>query len=83
MSRDEIAVLDGSKCVLQLRGVRPFLSDKYNLTQHPIESLVDAALMEIAAMSRGSPPGSSIPMNRFWNSLFWHTTSSVSSDSHH
>lgn len=35
LSRDEIAVLDGKKCVLQLRGVRPFLSDKYNLTQHP------------------------------------------------
>ena len=35
MTRDEIAVLDGSKCVLQLRGVRPFLSDKYDLTQHP------------------------------------------------
>ena len=35
MSRDELAVLDGSKCVLQLRGVRPFLSDKYDLTQHP------------------------------------------------
>lgn len=32
---DELAVLDGSKCVLQLRGVRPFLSDKYDLTQHP------------------------------------------------
>ena len=31
MTRDEIAVLDGSKCVLQLRGVRPFLSDKYDL----------------------------------------------------
>ena len=35
LSRDEIAVLDGSKCILQLRGVRPFLSDKYDLTQHP------------------------------------------------
>ncbi len=35
MSRDEIAVLDGNKCVLQLRGVRPFLSDKYDLTKHP------------------------------------------------
>jgi len=35
MSRDELAVLDGSKCILQLRGVRPFLSDKYDLTQHP------------------------------------------------
>ena len=35
LSRDEIAVLDGNKCILQLRGVRPFLSDKYDLTQHP------------------------------------------------
>ena len=32
---DELAVLDGGKCILQLRGVRPFLSDKYDLTQHP------------------------------------------------
>ena len=36
MSRDELAVLNGSKCILQLRGVRPFLSDKYDLTQHPM-----------------------------------------------
>ena len=35
LSRDELAVLDGGKCILQLRGVRPFLSDKYDLTQHP------------------------------------------------
>ena len=34
-SIDELAVLDGGKCILQLRGVRPFLSDKYDLTQHP------------------------------------------------
>ena len=34
LSRDELAVLDGGKCILQLRGVRPFLSDKYDLTQH-------------------------------------------------
>ena len=32
---DELSVLDGDKCILQLRGVRPFLSDKYDLTQHP------------------------------------------------
>lgn len=32
---DELAVLDGSKCILQLRGVRPFLSEKYDLTKHP------------------------------------------------
>jgi type IV secretion system protein VirD4 len=35
LSVDELAVLEGSKCILQLRGVRPFLSDKYDLTQHP------------------------------------------------
>ena len=35
LSRDELAVLDGGKCILQLRGVSPFLSDKYDLTQHP------------------------------------------------
>ena len=35
LSWDELAVLDGGKCILQLRGVRPFLSDKYDLTQHP------------------------------------------------
>ena len=35
MSVDELAVMDGSKCILQLRGVRPFLSDKYDLTKHP------------------------------------------------
>lgn len=35
MSHDELAVMDGRKCILQLRGVRPFLSDKYDLTKHP------------------------------------------------
>ena len=35
MSQDELAVMDGSKCILQLRGVRPFLSDKYDITQTP------------------------------------------------
>ena len=34
MSQDEITVMDGSKCIFQLRGVRPFLSDKYNITKH-------------------------------------------------
>ena len=36
MSQDELAVMDGGKCILQLRGVRPFLSDKYDITKHPI-----------------------------------------------
>ena len=35
MSMDELSVMDGSKCILQLRGVRPFLSDKYDITKHP------------------------------------------------
>ena len=35
MSIDELAVMDGSKCIVQIRGVRPFLSDKYDLTKHP------------------------------------------------
>ncbi len=35
MSRDELAVMDGNKCILQVRGVRPFISDKYDLTKHP------------------------------------------------
>ena len=35
LSRDEIAVLDGDKCILQLRGVRPFKSNKYDITKHP------------------------------------------------
>lgn len=36
MTVDEIAVMGGDKCILQLRGVRPFLSDKYDVTQHPL-----------------------------------------------
>ena len=43
MSRDELAVLDGGKCILQLRGVHPFLSDKYDLTQHPNYKLTSDA----------------------------------------
>ena len=35
MSMDQLAVMDGSKCIVQVRGVRPFFSDKYDLTQHP------------------------------------------------
>lgn len=35
MTKDELAVMDGGKCILQIRGVRPFLSDKYDITKHP------------------------------------------------
>ncbi len=35
MSQDEIAVMDGGKCILQIRGVRPFFSGKYDITRHP------------------------------------------------
>ena len=43
MSMDELSVMDGSKCILQLRGVRPFLSNKYDLTKHPKYSLTSDA----------------------------------------
>ena len=43
MSIDELAVMDGSKCIVQLRGVRPFLSDKYDLTKHPNYGLTSDA----------------------------------------
>ena len=43
MSRDELAVMDGNKCILQLRGVRPFLSNKYDITKHKrYKELADA-----------------------------------------
>lgn len=35
MSQDELAVMDGGKCIFQLRGVRPFFSEKYDITKHP------------------------------------------------
>jgi type IV secretion system protein VirD4 len=35
MSMDKLSVMDGGKCILQLRGVRPFFSDKYDITNHP------------------------------------------------
>ena len=43
MSIDELAVMDGSKCIVQVRGVRPFLSDKYDLTKHPNYKLTSDA----------------------------------------
>ena len=55
LSRDELAVLDGGKCILQLRGVRPFLSDKYDLTQHPnykLTSDYDLSLIHISEPTR-------------------------------
>jgi len=43
MTQDELAVMDGGKCILQLRGVRPFLSSKYDITKHPNYSLTSDA----------------------------------------
>lgn len=45
MSRDELSVMDGSKCILQLRGVRPFLSDKFDITKHTLGTSNAAAGM--------------------------------------
>ena len=43
MTRDELTVMDGGKCILQLRGVRPFLSNKYDITKHPNYHLTEDA----------------------------------------
>lgn len=43
MTRDELTVMDGGKCILQLRGVRPFLSNKYDITKHPNYYLTEDA----------------------------------------
>ena len=50
MTIDELAVLDGDKCILQLRGGRPFLSDKYDLTQHPLYKETDMILRSLLTM---------------------------------
>lgn len=41
MSQDEITVMDGGKCIFQLRGVRPFLSDKFDITRHKNYKLLE------------------------------------------
>ncbi len=50
MTMDELAVMDGSKCIVQVRGVRPFLSDKYDLTQHPNYKLTAVLIRGITLM---------------------------------
>ena len=47
MSQDELAVMDGGKCILQLRGVRPFLSNKYDITKHPNYKYTSLSLIHI------------------------------------
>ncbi len=54
LSVDELAVLDGSKCILQLRGVRPFLSEKYDLTKHPNYPLTSDGIRRMPSTSRNS-----------------------------
>ncbi len=48
MTQDELAVLDNSKCILQLRGERPFLSDKYDITKHPNYRYLSDADLKLA-----------------------------------
>ena len=53
MTQDEIAVMDGGKCILQLRGVRPFFSDKFDITKHPrYKYLADADKKNIFDIER-------------------------------
>ena len=59
MSQDELAVMDGGKCILQLRGVRPFLSDKYDITKHPNYIHSRRGPQErLLTLRRSCPPGS-------------------------
>ena len=53
MSQDEITVMDGGKCIYQLRGVRPFLSDKYDITKHKNYKLLDCLLYTSDAADEG------------------------------
>ena len=58
MSQDELAVMDGGKCIFQLRGVRPFLSDKYDITKHPnYKYTADADPRTPLTWRRSCPPG--------------------------
>ena len=53
MSQDELAVMDGGKCILQLRGVRPFLSDKYDITKPVSYTHLDVYKRQVSAFGRG------------------------------
>ena len=56
MSEDEIAIMDGGKCILQLRGVRPFFSEKFDITKHPHYKYLADADKRIPLMWTGSYP---------------------------
>lgn len=68
MSQDELSVMDGGKYVLQLRGVRPFLSDKYDITKHPnYKHTADAAPgMPLTLKASWLPGESQSPMISAW-----------------
>ena len=56
MSEDEIAIMDGGKCILQLRGVRPFFSEKFDITKHPhYKYLADGRMIEIYVVTALGP----------------------------
>ena len=78
MTRDELAVMDGGKCILQLRGVRPFLSDKNDKTKHPsykctsdhqiilpLESLVMSITLDLLYGTK--KPGRCQASSGFWS----------------
>jgi len=53
MTQDEIAVMDGGKCILQIRGIRPFFSDKYDITAHPITNTFPIMTRKTLLMRKG------------------------------
>ena len=73
MSEDEIAVMDGAKCILQLRGVRPFLSDKYDITKHPKYKLLSdfdkRNAFEMCIRDRSKSEHPLLPISDFGNSI--------------
>ena len=56
MSIDELSVMDGGKCILQLRGVRPFFSDKYDITKHPKYKYPRTSIRKMPLTLRNSYP---------------------------
>lgn len=57
MSEDEIAIMDGGRCILQLRGVRPFFSEKFDITKHPhYKYLADADKKNTFDVTGSYPP---------------------------
>ena len=70
---DELSVMDGGKCILQLRGVRPFLSDKYDITRHPYYKYLSDAhrKRDIRSIPCGCERSASFPLRPSDEAVFF------------